>query len=285
MQTKNQQSGRWGQDRRLEFIDFRLRWEGRLNRSDLTDFFGISVPQASLDIAAYLELAKDNVAYDRSVRAYFATDSFVPVFSRNSSTRYLNELLAVESGVLPQDASFVGWQPTVGAVPVPLRAIETNILILALRAIREQKGLKILYQSLSRPEPGVRVVNPHALGTDGFRWHLRAYCHTRNDFLDFVIGRILEAEGSDMAGPEASTDTKWNTTVQLVLMANPDLNEAHRKVVELDYGMEKGMVNLECRQALLFYTLKQLGLEDDRHTKPEAQQIILKNRDEVLQYL
>ena len=44
---------RWGQERRLEFIDFRLYWEGRINRSDLIDFFGISVPQASLDLAKY----------------------------------------------------------------------------------------------------------------------------------------------------------------------------------------------------------------------------------------
>ena len=38
---------RWGTERRLEFIDFRLYWEGRVNRADLTREFGISVPQAS----------------------------------------------------------------------------------------------------------------------------------------------------------------------------------------------------------------------------------------------
>ena len=33
-------TGNWGQDRRLEFIDFRLLWEGRLNRADITTFSG-----------------------------------------------------------------------------------------------------------------------------------------------------------------------------------------------------------------------------------------------------
>ena len=33
---------RWGVERRLEFIDFRLFWDGRINRGDLTEQFGIS---------------------------------------------------------------------------------------------------------------------------------------------------------------------------------------------------------------------------------------------------
>ena len=53
MSDKTVRTGHWGQERRLEFIDFRLLWEGRLNRADLTTFFRISVPQASLDLAKY----------------------------------------------------------------------------------------------------------------------------------------------------------------------------------------------------------------------------------------
>ena len=48
---------KWGQAQRLEFIEFRLYWEGKLNRRDLIDFFGISTPQASLDLARYMEFA------------------------------------------------------------------------------------------------------------------------------------------------------------------------------------------------------------------------------------
>jgi hypothetical protein len=56
MIDKMVRTGHWGQERRLEFIDFRLLWEGRLNRADITTFFRISVPQASLDLAKYQEL-------------------------------------------------------------------------------------------------------------------------------------------------------------------------------------------------------------------------------------
>ncbi|WP_348525014.1 hypothetical protein [Pararhodobacter sp. SW119] len=41
---------RWGIEQRLEFIEFRLFWEGHVNRSDLMDQFGVSVNQASTDL-------------------------------------------------------------------------------------------------------------------------------------------------------------------------------------------------------------------------------------------
>jgi hypothetical protein len=41
----------WGQERRLEFIDFRVLWDGRINRAELVEFFGTSIQQASHDLA------------------------------------------------------------------------------------------------------------------------------------------------------------------------------------------------------------------------------------------
>ena len=37
---------RWGVEQRLEFIEFRLFWEGHVNRSDLMEQFGVSVNHA-----------------------------------------------------------------------------------------------------------------------------------------------------------------------------------------------------------------------------------------------
>ena len=44
----------WGVERRYEFIEFRLYWQGRINRSDLMEVFGISVQQASKDLSNYI---------------------------------------------------------------------------------------------------------------------------------------------------------------------------------------------------------------------------------------
>lgn len=276
---------RWGQERRLEFIDFRLRWDGRLNRADLIAFFGISVPQASKDIASYGELAPGNLQYDASAKVYVAAEKFRPMYSTSSPTRYLSDLLASEIGVLEHEASFVGWRPPVAYVPTPGRALDADALVTLLRAVRERQGVRVLYQSMSRPRAVRRTLTPHAFAHDGFRWHVRAYCHERQQFRDFVIPRMLELEQALPAGPGPDEDAEWHTLVELVLKPNPKLSSAHQKAVKLDYGMKHGEVAFTCRQALLFYVLRQLGLETDGPVRPEAQQVVLKNRKSVERFL
>lgn len=276
---------KWGQGRRLEFVDFRLHWDGRLNRSDLTDFFNISVPQASLDIARYLELAPGNAAYDRSSKVYLATGQFIPLFPTNAPDRYLSELLAQATDIIRPEQSFIGWVPPVATVPSPIRSIPSAALVTLLSAIRRNTRVSIRYQSMSSVEPNERVISPHAIAHDGFRWHVRAYCERRKAFIDFVIARMLHIVGTDSPGKNATDDEAWHRIVQLVLCANPALAEAHRRVIELDYGMTAGAVELNCRQALLYYALKRLGLLDTSKAKPEQQQIVLKNLDEIGEFL
>jgi hypothetical protein len=71
---------RWGLEQRLEFVDFRLYWEGGINRSDITDRFGVSTPQASKDLTLYATKAPGNLSYDKSAKKYVAADTFKPVF-------------------------------------------------------------------------------------------------------------------------------------------------------------------------------------------------------------
>jgi len=276
---------KWGQDRRLEFIDWRLRWEGRINRSDLTGFFGISVPQASLDIARYLDLAPLNAVYDRSNRVYLAGNKFAPFFEATNSERFLNELLARSTGVLQHELGYSCWTPPTDLPPNPARSVPAPVLLALLRAIREAVRVDVLYQSMSSTEPVNRQVSPHALGFDGFRWHVRAYCHRRDAFLDFVIARMLEVSVANEPAQDAAGDDAWHRQVEVVLGPNPALPEAARQVTELDYGMTNGSVVIRSRQALLFYTLKRLGLLPGQEAPPEVQQIVLINRDAVQLFL
>ncbi|WP_081055879.1 WYL domain-containing protein [Burkholderia pseudomultivorans] len=276
---------RWGQERRLAFIDFRLRWDGRINRSDLTDFFGISVPQASLDLSRYMELAPGNLLYDRRARVYLAQEGFQPIYADTQPGRYLNELLASTQGVIEREASFIGWQPVAAGIPHPGREVEPATLAALLKAMREASGLKIVYQSMSKPEPGERTISPHAFAHDGFRWHVRAFCHARHAFRDFVLGRILETREFEPSQAIAAQDMAWNTVLSLLIAPNPGLSLGGQRAIELDYGMKDGQVELKCRQALLFYSLKRLGLMHQSESRPEVQQIVLKNRAEIEPYL
>lgn len=68
-------------EQRLRLIDFLLSHYGHINRSALMDYFGISIPQASKDIADYLALAPGNAAYDASAKRYVATAEFKEVYA------------------------------------------------------------------------------------------------------------------------------------------------------------------------------------------------------------
>lgn len=277
-------NARWGQDRRLAFIDSRLQWEGRINRGDLTEFFGISVPQASLDIARYLELAPENLSYDRSSRVYQATSTFHPISIETHAQRYLNELLAVDTGILAREASFIGNPPPVGSVPQLGRVVESRTLAAVLHAIRESIGLRILYQSMSNPEPSERIITPRAIAFDGFRWHVRAFCHVRLKYIDFVLGRIIQIMGFDDGHRVEEEDVEWNTLLTLEIVPNPNLSAGAQRAIELDYGMQNGQISITCRRALLFYTLKRLGLNQPE-AQAESQHIVLKNRETLSEFL
>jgi hypothetical protein len=273
-------SAKWSQERRLEFVDYRLQWEGQLNRSDLMDVFGISVPQASLDIARYMELAPENMRYDRSARAYLAGERFKPAFNTGDPGRYLNDLLGLVSGLGSKDSSFIGWMPPVAVAPIPTRVIPARTLVCLLRAIRTGQTVITDYQSMSRPTPSRRVLAPHAIAFDGFRWHARAYCFARKDFRDFVLARMMSVELGEPSSIDTALDTQWTNNVRLVLVPHPQLSESRRRVVELDYGMFNGEAVVECRQALLFYMLKHLGFSEP-HGSSLTKQVALKNEAEL----
>ena len=167
------------------------------------------------------------------------------------------------------------------SVPQPGRVVESETLAALLKAIRENAGIQVVYQSMSRPAPSTRIISPHALAYDGFRWHVRAFCHSRLKFRDFVLGRILEVKSVEPAGNSGSEDLEWHTVLTLVLAPHPGLSDGKRRAIEFDYAMKDGEAKLECRQALLFYTLKRLGLNSSMTASPEAQQIVLKNQAEL----
>ncbi len=283
---KNKDDGReelrWGIERRLEFIDFRLFWEGRINRSDLTDQFGISTPQASADLARYQELAPTNLTYDSSLKCYLATHEFRSAFDAEDSDRYLAQLRSIASGTIRPEEAWLDEPPDFRVVPAPGRSVDTRTLKAVLSAIREREALRILYQSMSKPDPQWRWITPHALGFDGFRWHARAFCHNDETFKDFVFARILDIGESKPHAIDPAADRAWSESVTVTIAPHPGLSQGQRRGVELDYGMQNGERAIEVPKAFLYYFLKRLGLDGEPARKrPQDQHIVLVNRKQV----
>jgi hypothetical protein len=276
---------KWSQERRLQFIEFRLQWERRINRKDVTDFFKISVPQASADIARYVDLAPGNLEYDASSRTYVATQGFRPLFESTGPRQYLSQLLALDRKIVTDDQSFLSFHPPVASVPIPSRTIESDTLVLMLRAIGERSMLEIRYQSIARNEKQTRYISPHAFGYDGVRWHVRAYCHLRDGFRDFVVGRILSAKPPVASTVDPNDDREWNNILHLVLMPDASLTSEQKRGVEFDYGMTDGTVTIACRQAMLFYTLRTLNFEMNGSPREGERQLVIANLAEIKPYL
>lgn len=273
---------RWGVERRLEFIEFRLYWQGNVNRSDLMEQFGVSVNQASADLNRYIGFAPDNIVYDKSVRTYVRRLGFKPQFLKLGASRYLAQICSVADGILSREESWIAELPPFASTPTPGRCVNPAILRSVVGAIRRSDAIEVKYQSLSSPEPRWRWIAPHAIGFDGFRWHARAFCLTDEAFKDFLLSRILEVRERRKSDLSAKNDRDWNTEVTLEIGPHPALSETQAKVIALDYGMRGGKAKIKVRRALLYYALRRLGLDTEPDArKPQDQQIVLLNREVV----
>lgn len=274
---------RWGVERRLEFIDFRLFWEGHVNRSDLIGGFGVSVNQASTDLNRYIAMAPDNMAYDKSSRTYIRSSGFVARFLEPDAGFYLSKLRSVADGIVDRSDTWIGRLPSYDCAPTPVRGVDAKTLRSVVAAIRRSEAIEIKYQSMSRPEPSWRWIAPHAIGFDGYRWHARAFCLSDDSFKDFLFSRILETRNTKASPTRGEEDVAWNEELTLEIGPHPDLSDAQKKVIALDYGMRGGRAEIRVRKALLYYALKRLGLDTDPSARrPQDQQIVLLNSDAVL---
>jgi hypothetical protein len=266
----------------MQFIEFRLFWEGRVNRSDLVNYFDISTAQASSDLAGYQAVAGDKLRYDRRTKAYVAEPGFRPRLIELSARGYLAQLRLLADDVLSADQAWPGWLPPFAVLPLVRRRLEPGKLREILDAIHASAGIRILYQSFSRPEPMWRWIVPHALGFDGHRWHVRAWCCEREEFVDFVFARMLETDDRRPEDVDASDDLEWQLEVKARLAPHPNMDEKHRRVTELDFGMENGVVEVPMRLCLAYYFIRQLNLDaDPSSTPPSRQQVVLLNREEI----
>lgn len=272
---------RWGVEKRLEFIEFRLFWEDGINRADIVDQFGVSVPQASKDLTLYEEKAPGNLIYDKSAKRYRAADKFKPVFMQANASTYLTHLRESSGGAAGVAEVWLASAPEHDAMPIPHRRVAADVLRDVLKAVRECQSIGVLYQSMSpkKPAPEWRPITPHALGNDGLRWHVRAFCHVDHKFKDFILSRCLKTRKHGLPGASANDDKLWHDHFAVALVPNPALSESQQSVIAQDYEMKNGRAEVMVRKALLYYFLKRLRLDvADKLDNPHEIPVVVANR-------
>ncbi|WFU80770.1 WYL domain-containing protein [Bradyrhizobium sp. CIAT3101] len=275
---------RWGVQRRLEFIDFRLFWLGRFNRSDMVDTFGISPQQASADIAQYEKIAPKNLAYDRTEKAYKRAGDFKPAFIGETIERYLLQIVAIENGWLRQDDTWFDSIPPVEVVTLGRRPTDPAILLRVLDAVRNRLEISIAYSSMTGSEERPRTIAPHALAHSFGRWYLRCWSREHNDFRDYALNRISNVDVQGVSPVDPALDFEWIHMINLVIVPNPGLSPERQAQVAVEHAMTNGRLVRPCRLSLSFYLMSEHNLDVDPGVlDPKKQQIILQNRDEVMQ--
>lgn len=281
------------QTRRLIRLDLLLMWDGRFSRSDLMDFFHISAPQASADIARYREIFPSACAYDPKSKRYVRGEGFKPGLVDPSSRRYLDQLYGIRMGILNETGAWFRSPPSFEVIPAFESAMDPYVLQRILDAIKQHCGIEIEYQPLSRAPAGWRVIAPHALAFSGRRWHLRAWCFKDKKFREFVLTRIFNAgEFKEInLGEDASTiedlDTDWATMIDVKIIPCRSLEPAHRRVIAKDFDMAnvKGKT-VEVRMPLVKFFVDTYRLDPERFRLPDHErQIEIENWDEVSEYV
>jgi hypothetical protein len=264
----------WGQDRRLEFIEYRLLWDGKINRGEVAEYFNVSIQHASLDFARYMALAKDNMEYDRREKVYRPTKQFTPLFIAPDTQTYLNELSGLAAGTISPSFSFVGARPPCDVVTLPVRRVRTEVLLPILWAMRDGTEIDMTYQSMRSPDPTRQWIVPHSLAFDGTRWHARGWCHRSSRFRDFVLTRIQAIHGRRASSVNLQDDVEWQTHFVVEIEPNPNLTISQRETVINDFGMVDGRLSKTIRRALVSYFVRHLRI----HEAQEAQPIVWSNR-------
>ena len=252
--------------------------EGHLNRSDLEERFGISTPQASVDLRHYRELAGANIHYDATQKRFVSPPGMKPRFLRVSANHLLLQLRAWASGVLQREDLWFSEILPAGIAPEIGRNVQAEVLRRVIRAIRTRRALSIRYQSLTSSR--WRDIGPHAIAFDGHRWHARAWCCERQEFRDFVLTRIEQLGQLKPVSFDPEHDLQWTRTTTLRLSPHPDLTEEQSLAIQRDYDMHKGVREIEVRLSLAYYFIKRMNLDID-DLEPARVQIRLDNLDEV----
>jgi len=278
---------RWDLALRYRLIETVVWWEGRLTTGHLIQSFGISRQQASKDINTYInEHAPKNLTYDKQLKGYVPSKSFKPLFIDDSASAYLHLLNQTHSRAPHVEGLALAYAHTL-VLEVPDRTIRPEVLRPLLKACRDSEVIEIEYVSLANPMPETRLIAPHTLIYTGMRWHVRAYCEKNREYRDFVLSRLRgQPEYIRKTEDLIGGDSDWNAEVAVIIEPDSRLKMEQRSIIEVDFGMQDGVLTIPTRRALVKYVLQRFQIDPKKlDPKAAAQQIVVKNLDELKPWL
>lgn len=256
--TKAAQGLRWSRRERLRYLESLAYWRGWFRRSDLMQRFGIGMQHVSADISEYIRLNRTALVYDRRKKLYSATPDMRLLFGAPTMEEALTFL-----GARGEDLG-----PWVDFVRLLKRNLEQKVQQGVFRAVAARRSIRVQYASLHSKSFRWRWITPHAFASDGYRWHVRAFCHEDKIFKDFVLGRIAQIGADGEPAASAANDHDWKEMTRIELAPAHGMNPEEVRALELDFGMQHRRLSFPVRHSLRLYALAQIGLSETGEPTP-----------------
>ena len=247
----------WAGRERLLFIERLAWWKGVVNRGDVRDVFGISAAQASADLQGYQELNPTALVYNVRAKRYEAGEGMVCVMHEPRIEEAVGLFLGVGVPLLGMGGrpEITPTSPTVDFFRPLVREADGAVQRRVFLAMDQGRRLRVKYWSVNSSRGTLREIAPHALGHDGYRWHVRAWCFENEGYRDFVMSRIEMAEWPGDVCTAPVVDEDWERMVTLELRPHSGLDEDQKKTIIRDYGMKGGKLKVKVRAAMKEYFL------------------------------
>ncbi|MCY7296441.1 WYL domain-containing protein [Alteromonas sp. a30] len=267
----------FAQKQRLSYIDFKLLFVGTVSRSEIVQHFELGLSAATRDINLYKALAANNIQYDPALKKYFITTQFSPLFEHDTRKTLVKLAHQISDGF---DA--INDTPFPVEAPNQLNVPDLFVVARLSQAIINQKPVNLIYTSLSSGS-GAREFIPHSIIDNGLRWHVRGFDRKSQSFRDFVLTRIsrvtVKYEQEVQPQERQQEDHQWTRIMPLQLVPHPK-NIHFPTAIEMDFGMQNGVLELNVRAAMAGYLLRRWNVdctEDASLISPEYQ-LYLRNR-------
>lgn len=271
----------------FKFIELLAYWQGTVNTTDLINHFKISRQQAQKYLSYYKQCYPGNIDYSQSSKALVPTTNFRLFCIGDDVTPYL-DWLSQNALVLSNDSHRISPKAlTNTSLHLPNRLVCPDTMRGLVAAIKQQRRIEVNYISLTNPDGEGRIIQPHIFVKTGLRWHLRAFDEKHKQFRDFVLSRFHGSPDLlDKATHTAEQDADWNTFISLILTPDPRLSSKQQTVIEHDYQMQQGQLEINTRAVLVQYLLQELHLNTTTvKADPCAQQIVISNPNDIKPWL
>ena len=254
-------------DPRFRLFEHYLQWYGGFTVTEMADLLGQTRQHTSQFVNRYLKMKGEGfLCYDRSLKRYVPGRNFKAPSRLQNAHLFLDHLRGQEMVTHYRD--FETWEPDNEVLFEDVerygRMQPSNKITSAVTTgLRRQQLLRVKYRSRSRED--VRTLSPNRLLYAANRFHLRAYCHSRDGYRDFVLTRMVSAEPvSKMIADELGLqwksgdgDTAWFEQRVVRLKPNPELPEEIQEVLARDFPMEGGELRITCNAATELYVKMQ----------------------------